>query len=59
MMNRLVFILFFLPLFSLSQNIYNPQDLYDTQGGLFDEDSLRTIDLQFYNPNYHSYFVNS
>ncbi len=58
-MNRLIFTLFFLPLFSLSQTIYNPQDLYDTQGGLFDEDSLRVINLEFYMPDYHDYLVNS
>ena len=28
--------------------MYNPQELYDSPGGLFDEDSLRTIDLEFY-----------
>lgn len=59
MMNKLVFILFALPFFCSSQTLYNPQSLYDSQGSLFDEDSLRTIDLQFYNPNYHSYLVNS
>ncbi len=41
------------------QILYNPQILYDTPGGLFDEDSLRNISLDFYNQNYHSYLVNS
>ena len=45
--------------FSFGQTLYNPQDLYDSPGGLFDEDSLRTINLDFYNPNYHNYLVNS
>ena len=49
----------FLPVLCLSQNIYNPQDLYDSPGGLFDEDSLRVINLEFYNPNYHSYLVDA
>ena len=55
------FLILFLisPLCFLGQNIYNPQDLYDNPGGLFDEDSLRVIDLEFYNQNYHNYLVNS
>ena len=47
------------PLFSFGQILHNPQDLYDSQGGLFDEDSLRVINLEFYLPSYHSYLVNS
>ena len=49
----------FTPLFSICQTLYNPQVLYDNAGGLFDEDSLRSIYLEFYNPNYHYYLVNS
>ena len=49
----------FLPFLCLSQTIYNPQDLYDAPGGLFEEDSLRVIDLEFYDLNYHSYLVNA
>ena len=49
----------FLPFYCLCQTIYNPQELYDVPGGLFEEDSLRVIDLEFYNPNYHSYLVNA
>ena len=59
-MYRLV--LFFSLLLCISVNAqftYNPQNLYDNPGGLFDEDSLRTIYLDFYNPNYHSYLVNA
>ena len=48
-----------LPLIGLSQTVYDPQDLYDSPGGLFDEDSLRVIELEFENLNYHSYLVNS
>ena len=47
------------PLFSFGQILHNPQDIYDSQGGLFDEDSLRVINLEFYLPSYHSYLVNS
>ena len=52
-----LFIIF--PFISLSQTIYDPQDLYDSPGGLFDEDSLRIIELEFENPNYHNYLVNA
>ena len=48
-----------LPIFSLGQTLYNPQELYDGPGGLFDEDSLRTIELEFYMQDYHSYLVNA
>ena len=56
---KLILIFFIFPLFSFGQILYNPQDLYDSQGGLFDEDSLRVINLEFYLPSYHSYLVNS
>ena len=52
-------LLFFIPYLSISQNLYNPQELYDLPGGIFEEDSLRVLNLQFYNPNYHNYLVNS
>lgn len=58
-MKRYILLIVFFPFFCLSQTLYSPQALYDSPGGLFDEDSLRVIDLQFYNPNYHSYLVNS
>ena len=58
-MKRVIVIFFIFPLFSFGQILYNPQDLYDSQGGLFDEDSLRVINLEFYLPSYHSYLVNS
>ena len=58
-MKKYLFFFTLFPFFTLAQIIYNPQDLYDIPGGLFDEDSLRTIHLDFYNPNYHNYLVNS
>lgn len=58
-MKRLLLILLFLPLIGFGQSLYNPQQLYDDPGGFFDEDSLRSIHLDFYNPNYHAYLVNS
>ncbi|MBT3242895.1 MAG: hypothetical protein HN352_07090 [Bacteroidetes bacterium] len=41
------------------QTFYNPQDLYDISGGLFDEDSIREIYIEFYDPDYHYVLVNS
>ena len=57
-MKKLLFILLVFPYFISAQTLYNPQDLYDSPGGLFDEDSLRVIELEFENPNYHNYLVN-
>ena len=51
--------LLILPLLSVGQATYNPQDLYDSSGGFFDEDSIRSIHLDFYNPNYHTYLQDS
>tara|TARA_B100001758_G_scaffold50625_1_gene41125 strand:+ start:9858 stop:11639 length:1782 start_codon:yes stop_codon:yes gene_type:complete len=58
-MKILILLFSLFPLSFFGQILYNPQVLYDNPGGLFDEDSLRTINLNFYNPNYHSYLVNS
>ena len=57
-MNKVLY-LFFFPVVLLSQSIYNPQQMYDHPGGLFDEDSIRQIHLEFYDPNFHPYLVNS
>lgn len=54
-----VIILSFWGFFSFGQTLYNPQDLYDNPGGLFEEDSLRSIHLNFFNANYHNYLVNA
>lgn len=56
---RIVFFVLLFPFSVLSQTLYNPQQLYDSPGGLFDEDSLRSIHLNFYNTSYHSVLVNS
>lgn len=47
--------LLLLPLSGYSQVItkYNPQELYEQDGGMFDIDSLRTIAIDFYDSNYH------
>ena len=58
-MKRHVILFILLPFAGLSQTLYDPQDLYDIPGGLFDEDSLRVIELEFQDPNYNSYLINS
>ena len=58
-MKKGLLVLLFLPMFGFGQTLYNPQDLYDSPGGFFDEDSLRVINLEFYNSNYHAYLVNA
>ena len=58
-MKKWLIISLLFPCVLAAQILYNPQDLYDSSGGLFDEDSLRVIRLEFVNPNYHSYLVNS
>ena len=58
-MKKGLLVLLCLPLIGFGQTLYNPQDLYDSPGGFFDEDSLRVINLEFYNSNYHAYLVNA
>ncbi|MCH2020918.1 MAG: CotH kinase family protein [Saprospiraceae bacterium] len=36
-----------------AQVLYDPQTLYEAPQGIFDKDSLRTISINFYDPNYH------
>lgn len=48
-----------LPILSFGQTIYNPQQFYESPGGLFDKDSIRSIYIDFYDSNYHSVLVNS
>lgn len=52
-------ILFILPILSFSQTVYNPYQFYESPGGLFDKDSVRSIYIDFIDPNYHSVLVNS
>ena len=55
-----IFLFFIIsPLFLLGQTLYSPQGLYDDPGGLFEKDSLRSLYVEFYDPNYHSVLVNS
>ncbi len=54
-MNKLLWILLFIPLFGTSQNIstYSPSVLYDEPGGLYEKDSLRSIYIDFDDADYH------
>ena len=52
-------ILSILPILSFSQTVYNPYQFYESPGGLFDKDSVRSIYIDFIDPNYHSVLVNS
>ena len=58
-MNIRVLILLVLPVATFAQTLYNPQQHYDGPGGMFAEDSIRSINITFYNPNYHNYLVNA
>ena len=55
-----------LVVFSLSFNLhsqtlfnYSPQVLYDGPGGMYEKDSLRTLYVNFHDPNYHSILQSS
>jgi hypothetical protein len=58
-MKNLLLIVLCFPLFLGAQTLYNPQDLYESPGGLFDKDSLRSVHVNFQNSNYHSILVDS
>ena len=59
-MKKAILIFFIVcPFFSFGQTLYNPQNLYDSPGGLFDKDSLRDIYVNFQDPNYHTVLVDS
>jgi spore coat protein CotH len=58
-MKKALLILLYLPIIGFGQSLYDPQELYDSPAGFFDEDSIRDIYLEFYDPNYHSYLVNA
>jgi spore coat protein CotH len=59
-MKKYIFILLFsIPNLLIAQNIYSPQLLYDGPGGLYDKDSLRSIYINFHDPNYHAVLQNS
>jgi len=49
-----------LPMTAKTQAVlYNPQTLYDSPGGLYDQGTIREMNIQFYDANYHSTLVNS
>jgi hypothetical protein len=54
-MKKYIFLFLVAPFVLAGQSLYSPQSLYDSPGGLFDEDSIRVIDLEFDNQNYHNH----
>ena len=38
---------------------YDPQVLYDNPGGIYEKDSLRTLYINFHDPNYHDILKNT
>jgi spore coat protein CotH len=60
-MKRLLFLLLLLPLSGFAQSLYtfDPQLKYDNPGEFYDQDSLRNLDINFLDPNYHSVLQNS
>ncbi|MEJ6776580.1 MAG: CotH kinase family protein [Crocinitomicaceae bacterium] len=56
---KVLFITLFISLSGNTQSIYNPQNLYEAQGGLFDKDSIRDLYINFYEANYHDTLVES
>ncbi len=55
----LVFSTLSIAFFAQQLNIYNPQELYDEPGGLFDATMVRSMFVDFEDPNYHSTLVNA
>lgn len=53
----LLFLLAILTQGAMAQVLHDPQQFYDEPGGLFDMDSLRTIDIDFYDADYHQQLV--
>ena len=53
--------IFFLSFNLHSQTLFNysPQGLYDGSGGMYEKDSLRTLYVNFHDPNYHSILQSS
>ena len=50
------FLFFFLlnPLFCFTQSLYNPYLLYEPSGRMYDLDSLRIIEINFYDSNFNN-----
>jgi len=59
LLSALAFSLLSITTFAQQLSIYNPQDLYDEPGGLFDADMIRSMFVDFEDDNYHSTLVNA
>ena len=53
-MRKLLFFFLLNSLYAFSQSLYNPYLLYEPQGKMYDIDSLRTIDINFYETNFNN-----
>ena len=53
-MRKYLLFIFLFPNLCLSQNLYNPYLFYDNMGGIYDKDSLRTININFYNSDFNN-----
>ena len=53
-MKKYLFLIIIFPNLCLSQNIFNPYTLYENSGEIYDIDSLRTIDINFYNSDFNN-----
>ncbi len=60
-MKNILFLYLFtaFPFFISAQSIYDSQQFYDSPFGLFDKDSLRTIYVEFEDPDYHNVLVDA
>lgn len=56
---RCTLLFIFFCFYGNTQNIYNPQDLYESPGGIFEKDSIRDLYINFYDSNYHDILVQS
>ena len=54
-MKKILLLLFFAPsIFSYGQILYDPTVVYDPPTALYDDGQITTLELNFYDPNYHA-----
>ena len=54
-----ILILFFIPLLSFAQELFNSQSVYDGDGELYDWSELRDVSINFYDANYDDFLIQS
>ena len=57
-MKKLI-ILFFLPIFVFSQQVFDSQLIYQDPQGVFDESIVRDLSINFYDDDYHDFLIDS